>query len=135
MAKITQRQNIVKVSGINGTFQTKSGGNISSDPTKVYDGGETVPDVLASPPEADNITVSRAYDVVRDGPVLRELRRKVGRMRATVSVTTTDADMVVNDKPMVYPDALLVGLSEPEADSSSGDASTYELEFAVGAYH
>ena len=50
-----QRQFLVKVSGIDGYFMTKSGGNISSDTTKVYDGGAFTPDVIASPPAAEDV--------------------------------------------------------------------------------
>lgn len=132
--KISQRQYLVKIHGIKGLFQTKSGGNISADTTKVWDGGAKVPDVLSAPAEAENITVGRAYDLNRDASVLRELRRQVGRWRTTISVQTTNADMVAVGKPVVYPRALLVGLTEPDADSSSGDAATYELEFAIGPY-
>ena len=124
----------MKVSGIDGYFMTKSGGNIAADTSKVYDGGDLIPDVLAGPAEADNITVSRAYDSVRDGALLTRLRQQVGRFSSTISVTPTDRDLIPTADPTVYPDALLVGLTEPEFDASSGDAATYELEFAVGSF-
>ena len=41
--------------------------------------------------------------------------------------------MVIGD-PVVYPDALLVAVNEPEADSGSGDAAVFELEFAVASF-
>jgi hypothetical protein len=134
MAKSSQRQFLAKVSGIDGYFASKSGGNISADTNKVYDGGSTTPDVLAGPAEADNVTLSRAYDPVRDGALLTKLRQQVGRFAATVSLTPTDRDLVPVGDPTVYPDALLVGLNEPEYDASSGDAATFELEFAVGSF-
>lgn len=134
MAKSAQRQFLVKVGGIDELYASKSGGNISADTNKVYDGGSDVPDVLAGPAEADNITVSRPYDLARDEPVLKRLRKQVGKWRTTISVTPTDGDLIAIGSPQVYPSALLVGLTEPETDASSGDASTYELEFAVGAF-
>lgn len=134
MAKSAQRQFLVSVSGIPGYFMTKGGGNITSDTNKVYDGGSTVPDVLAGPAEADNITVSRGYDPTRDAALLTRLRQRVGRFEATISVTPTNRDMVAISKPTVYPKALLVGLTEPESDASSGEAATYELEFAIGQF-
>jgi hypothetical protein len=124
----------VKVSGINGYFMSKSGGNISSSPSKVWDGGSNIPDVIAAPPEADNITVGRAFDIDRDNDDLTRIRQQVGLLRATISVTPTDVNMVAKGTPTVYPDALLVGLSEPEMDSSGGDAAMWELEFAIGSY-
>lgn len=134
MGKSAQRQFLVKVAGIDGYFMSKSGGNVSSDTSKVYDGGSLTPDVLAGPAEAENITVSRAYDYTRDGELLRRLRKDVGRLSTTVSVTPTNRDLVPLGSPTVYSEALLVGLTEPDYDASSGDAATYELEFAVGSY-
>jgi hypothetical protein len=132
-APASQRQFIVNVSGIPGNFQTKSGGETSSDTTKNYDGGSLVPDVLASPAETDNITVSRAYNYERDHNAHVAARRKVGRWRTTVSVTPTDEDLKTIGDPTTYPDALLVRVSEPDVDSSSGDVAMFELEFAVGS--
>lgn len=134
MPKSSQRQSLVKVSGIEDYFASKSGGNITADSSKVYDGGQVTPDVMTGPAEADNITVSRPYDLARDEPVLRRLRKVVGTWTTTVSVTPTDKDLIATAQPQVYANAVLVGLTEPEVDASSGDAKTYELEFAVGSY-
>lgn len=132
--KAAKRQFLVRVAGIEGYFMTKGGGNISSDTNKVYDGGKEDPEVIAAPAQADNVTVSRGYDPYRDGPILADLRRRVGRFRATVSSTPTDEDLVAIGESTVYPDALLVGLNEPEHDAASGDAATFELIFAIGAW-
>lgn len=134
MAKSAQRQFLVKVAGIDGYFATKSGGNVSSDTNKVYDGGDVTPYVMAGPAEAENVTVGRPYDPVRDGDLLSRLRTRVGRETFTVSITPTDRDLVVVGGPTVYPDALLVSVSEPEADAGSGDAAMFELEFAIAAF-
>lgn len=132
MAKAAQRQFLVKVSGIDGFFSTKSGGDISADANKVYDGGSLTPDVVAAPAEVDNITVGRPYDPNRDAALLKRYRALVGRWATTVSVTPTDRDLVAVADPVVYDNALLVGITDVEADASSGDAATFELEFAVG---
>ena len=132
--KSAQRQFLVKVAGIEGYFASKSGGDISADTNKVYDGGADTPDVLAGPAEADNITVTRPYDLQRDDPVLRNLRKRVGRWTTTVSITPTDRDLIAIGTPQVYPEALLVGITEPETDASSGDSAEFELEFAVGSF-
>ena len=130
--KSAQRQFLVKVAGIEGYFATKSGGDITAETSKVYDGGSDTPDVLAGPAEVDDISCSRAYDLQRDEPILRQLRRQVGRFSTTVSVTPTDRDLIAVGQPVVYPDALLTGVVEPETDASSGDAAEFELTFAVG---
>jgi hypothetical protein len=134
MAKMAQRQYLVRISGIEGYWATFSGGNITADTNKVYDGGNPVPEVLAGPSEADNITVGRPYDTNRDATMLENLRRRVGVFTATISVQPTDRNYNVIGKPRVFPNALLVSLTEPEYDATSGDAAQVELEFAVGAY-
>lgn len=132
--KASQRQFLVKVAGIEGLFATKSGGDITASTSKSYDGGRLNPDVLSSPPEASDVTISRGFDPYRDGPILRDLRQRVGRYRATVSATPTDEDLVAIEEPTVYPDSLLVGLTEPPYDASSGDAATFELTFAIAGW-
>ena len=131
MAASSQRMFIVNVSGIPGNFDTKSGGETTSETTKHYDGGSLTPEVLASPPETDNITVSRAWKYERDYDAQRLARKRVGRWRTTVSVTPTNEDLIAVGDPTTYPNALLVRVSEPDADSSSGDTATFELEFAI----
>lgn len=130
-AKSAQRQFIVTVSGIAGTFASKQGGNISAEASKVYDGGSLTPDVLAGPAEVENITVTRAYEYSRDAALLAKLRPKVGTLLTTITVTPTDANLVTLGSPTIYPDALLIGLTEPETDASSGESSPYSLEFLV----
>lgn len=127
-----QRQFLAKIEGIEGYFNQKTGGNRTSDASKIYNGGQVDPEVLASPATTDDITLTRGFSPYRDGPILRQLRQRVGRWRTTVSVTPTDEDLVVVDEPTVYANALLTGLSEPEYSAESGDAATYEVTFAVG---
>lgn len=132
--KAAQRQFLVTVDGITGTFASKSGGEVTSDATKVWDGGSTQPDVIASPAEVGDLTVTRPYDPERDQDVLNQLVTLVGQWRTTVSTQPLHGDMrAVSVKPRVYPNALLTGVREPEVDASSGDAADYELTFAVGA--
>lgn len=133
--KAAQRQFLVKVSGIDGYFTTKSGGNVSAETNKHYDGGSLKPDVIASPAEAENITCGRAYDSTRDPALLKRLRQQVGRLRTTVSVTPTNEDLVAIAEPVVYSDAILVGLTEPDVDAGGADVATWEVEFAIGDYN
>lgn len=131
MSKNSQRQFLVKVQGIDGNFMTKSGGNSSAEVTKAYDGGDNVPDIIPGPREVEDVTVSRGFDPLRDGPILRTMRRLVGSFETTVTVTPTDRDYVALDEPTVYSPALLVGVNEVETDAGSGDLAAYELTFAV----
>lgn len=132
--KSAQRQFLVTVDGISGAFASKSGGEVTSDATKVFDGGETKPDVIAAPAEVGDITVARPFDPLRDQEILNRLVQLVGQWRTTISSQPLEANMVASRvKPRVYPDALLIGVREPESDASSGDAADYELTFAVGS--
>lgn len=131
MAFISQRQYIVTVKDVAGNFMTKSGGGIASDSTKIYNGGSKTPEIITSTYEVENITVGRAYDSARDGAVLKKLRDQVGKFETTITVQETDEDFVTTGKPaVVYAKARLVGITEPDYDSGSGDPAMLELEFA-----
>lgn len=130
-AVAAQRQFLVTIEGIAGTFATKTGGETSADTSDVYDGGKKHPEKLASPATTDNVTVSRPFRPARDGALAKRLRPLVGSYRSTVTVQPTDADLIPVGAPTVYANALLVRLADPEHDAASGDSSTIELEFAV----
>lgn len=131
MPKAAQRQFLIKVSGVDGYFATKTGGDTSADTSDVYDGGSLTPEKMSSPATTDDVTVGRPFDPVRDRQVIRQLRPRVGRGRYTVSVQDTDADLVAIGEPTVYANALLIGVTDPEVDASSGDPAAFELTFAV----
>lgn len=130
MAFISQRQYVVTIDRIEGKFMTKSGGSVSADSTKIYNGGEKTPSIITGISEVENITVGRAFDTTRDRTMLTTLRTQVGRFTTTIKVQETDADYVAVGSPVVYADAVLVGITEPEYDSGSGDPAMVELEFA-----
>lgn len=127
--KAAQRQFLVKVTGIDGYFSSKSGGDVEGDVTTVYDGGSLKPEKLGGPAAPGQVTVGRPYDPERDAPVLRRLRGIVNRWRTTVSVQPTDGDLTPIGPPTVYANALLVRVSDPEHDAESGDAARLELVF------
>lgn len=129
--KAAQRQFLVKVSGVDGYFATKTGGNTSSDASDVYDGGSLTPEKLASPATSEDVACGRPYDPERDQAVIKRLRPLVGRWRTTVSVQPTDADLVAIGRATTYANALLIGCTEPEVDAGSGDAAMFELTFAI----
>lgn len=132
--KAAQRQFIWTVDGITAPFAQKSGGEVTSDATKVWDGGATQPDVIAAPAQVGDVTLTRPYDPQRDQDVLNTLVKLVGQWYTTISGQPTETDMrTARVKPRVYPNALLTGVREPESDASSGDAADFELTFAVGS--
>ena len=113
---------------------TKSGGGITAAATKVWDGGKRTPSIITAPAEVDDVTITRPYDPLRDQPIIQRLKPLVGLWRTTITVQPAETDLTAaRVKPDVYPDAVLVGMTPPESDASSGDAATYELVFAVGS--
>jgi hypothetical protein len=134
MSKSSARQFLVKVEGVTGFWSTKTGGNVTADNTKVYDGGNLKPDIITNPPTAEDVTVTRPYDPDRDDIVLRNLLQLVGSWDTTVSVTPCDASLVAIAPPRVYSNARLTGVQDPEVDASSGDAAMCGLTFAIPDY-
>lgn len=129
-----QRQFLNKVDGIDGFFAQKTGGEVSSETNKVYDGGSLSPGVVASPPETDDVVLTRPYDPDKHQELLNRLVSMVGQWYTTVTITPTTSDLrPAKVKPRVYPNALLKNVREPESDASSGDAADFELTFAVGS--
>lgn len=132
--KAAARQFLWTVTGILGTFAQKTGGEVTSDATKVWDGGATRAQVIAAPPEVGDVTLTRPYDPERDQAMLTNLLSMVGQWTTTISGQPLGSDMKVarGVKPRVYPEALLIGVREPEHDASSGDPADLELTFATG---
>lgn len=126
-----QREHLTSVDGIDGYWAQKSGGDIESEPTKVHDGGKLRPDSITNPSEFGQITLQRPYKRVRDREMLAALRPQVGRYRASITVQDTRDRLEPDGEPVVYPDALLVGITEPERDASSGEPQMVELTFDV----
>jgi len=143
MAKATQRQIVASIQSSDGTapnfnngnyFTTVSGGEISAAVEKVYDGGKIHPEVLCAPSEIGDITVSRfATDDADDYTHLQALRQLVGRAYYDISVFTLDCDLQVPGSERSYAKCLLVGLTEPDGDASSGAPATLSLTFSVSS--
>jgi hypothetical protein len=139
MAKVSQRQIVAQVDGWPPKntkkrvyFAQVSGGEVQASVEKVFDGGSRYPEVLSGPFEIGDLTVTRHYDPVTDGPLLRQYRPLVGKARFDVTVYTLNQDLVDPASARIYPQALLVNISEPEGDSSSGAPASFSLTFACG---
>lgn len=133
MSKSSQRHFLVKVAGIDGYFTTKSGGESTASASKVFDGGKDTPEVVTGPAEVGDVTCGKNYDPLIDGPILAMLRGQVGEYMTTVSVTPTDRNLVPVARPTVYSNAILTGVTEPDADAASSDSAGYELTFTVSS--
>lgn len=148
MAKVSQRQIVASVvpsatqlntavappdftTGSRKYFAQVSGGEVQASVEKVYDGGSSTPEVLPAPIEVGDVTVTRHYDPDIDGPLVNRARPIVGKARYDVVVYTLDADnQIIRGRTRVYPRALLVNVSEPEGDSSSGGPATFSMTFS-----
>ncbi len=115
---------------LSGYFAQVSGGEITAAVEKIYVGGEKFPEVLCAPSEVGDITLTRHYSS-DERTVLKDLRLQVGRVYYEVKVFDTNCDLISQQTERVYSKALLVGLSEPDGDSSSGAPATFALTFAV----
>lgn len=134
MTKMAQRQSLVTIEGLPGNWATRTGGDIAADATPVWDGGTDTPDMLAAPAAAENITTGRPVDDQRDLAMIKDLRKKVGKLRTTITEVSTNADLFPIGEPDVYPEALLIRLGIPEYDAASGDPKSVELEWAIGKF-
>ncbi len=131
-APAAQRQFLITVSTVpDGNFSTKTGGGTTAEIARVYDGGSLDGDLVAGVPITENITVGRPFRPARDAAVVARHERGVGRLRATITITPTDPDLVPVGEPTVHSDCLLAACNPPETDAGSGDAAMFELVFAV----
>lgn len=125
-----QRDYLVKVSGVDGYFQTITGGRKASDVTHDFDGGSRDPEVLTSPAVVENIVVGRTYKPERDAAFVKRVRDRVGITPKTITVFDVDADKQIIGVNRQY-DGIIVGFNEAAVDANSGDRSRFEIEFAV----
>jgi hypothetical protein len=124
------RSFLITVSGVDGFFDRKTGGNPSAGTRKYFNGGDVVPDVNTDPAEHSDLVVSRAFRVGRDDRMLKAMRRNVSITEHTVRVQPTDAQGVPVGEATTYR-GTLIGTSDPDVDSNSGDPAAAELRFAV----
>lgn len=149
MAKVSQRQVLASISTDIAAlpkwgsfkFAQVSGGEITASVEKIYEGGKLRPTIICAPSEVGDITLTAHYD--DDGSEtttaqgieakLNTLRPLVGRAFYDITIKSFDCDLnqVVNGTARLYKNALLVGLTEPDGDSSSGAPATFALTFAV----
>lgn len=147
MAKLSQRQILAEINPLDENhpkwtgfrFAQVSGGEITASVEKVYPGGAKFPEVLCAPAEIGDLTLTAHFDDddQDDGKErgiskkLADLRSLVGRSYYNVVVSTYDCDLKVNGSDRTYSKCLLIGLTEPDGDSSSGAPATFALTFSV----
>lgn len=130
--KSSKRQFLVKWAKVSGYFSGfDPGDGTTSEATTVFDGGAKVPDIITDFPKHANVTLTRPFDRARDWPQIRRHRKLVGSLRATLSVTPTDANLTPDADPDVYPDAVLLGVVPPAVDAQSNEAAEVRYVFGV----
>ena len=145
MAKVSQRQILAEIVPLSTNspkwtgfrFAQVSGGEITASVEKIYPGGAKFPEVLCAPAEIGDITAHYDDDRVSadDGNgiafKIKTLRPLIGRAYYDITVATYDCDINVKGLDRTYSKCLLVGMTEPDGDSSSGAPATFALTFAV----
>jgi len=136
---VAQRQVLAKITPIGGDvagytraeyFAQVSGGEVTASVEKIYVGGETHPKVLCAPAETGDITLTAHYSR-EDADALKSWRGGVGKTYYQIDIYDMDCGLAVKQSQRMYASCLLVGLTEPDGDSSSGAPATFTLTFAV----
>ena len=116
-------------------FAQVSGGEITASVEKIYEGGKSRPTVLCAPAEIGDITVTAHYDddQATGGlqSAIRQVRQFVGVGFYDITVQTYNCGLSDKKNDRQYKNALLVGLTEPDGDSSSGAPTTFALTFSI----
>lgn len=129
---IAQRQFLIKVAGIDGFWSTFSGGEVSVEHTRQFDGGALVPDLLSGNPTISDVTVSRGYKPRRDGAYRSQLARALAQGKGfvtTITKTPTDEDYTKIGPPEVY-EVKLKTVTPSDSDANSADAGRFQLVFS-----
>lgn len=150
MTKLSQRQIVASIApndnSVSGPpkwgsfkFAQVSGGEVTASVEKIYLGGKIFPEVLCAPAEIGDITLTAHFDddsVAADlesgiANKLTKMRQLVGQAYYDITVSTLDCGINVKGASRIYAKSLLVGLTEPDGDASSGAPATFALTFSV----
>lgn len=121
----------VTVDGNNlGVFDKAPGLEADSSETKYKPGGMGPEIVLGGSQTANNITVSRLYDITRDHELARALLPRRGKAPMSVSWQPLDPDGNPQGKPLVT-QGRLKKVKFPDMDSEADGAAMLELEMST----
>lgn len=122
----------VVIDGVDyGVFDKLTGGSGDSEEAKYRPGGMGHQIALGGSQTVENVTVSRYFDLDRDGPVYKRWMARRGRARATITKQPLDIDGNAFGEPLVYGQAVLKQVTPPDHDSQSNDVAMVELEFST----
>lgn len=130
VVKAAQRHSLVVVHGIPITWRSMSGGGVSGEYSRDYDGGSDHADFIPGVPEPEDIEITCTVAPRRDLEWMRQVKALVLKGRFTITRQWTDAAWDPIGDPETYPDCLLIGYTNPEVGQSS-DAAEFTLTFAT----
>ena len=149
-SKVSARQIVATITPKTGTTSPKwtgfkfpqvSGGEITASVEKVYAGGTMFPSLLCAPAEIGDISLTAYYDDSSDGTLtddgdniaakINHLRQRVGRAFYDIDISIYNCDIQQPGSDRQYKDALVVALSEPDGDASSGAPAMFSMTFSV----
>ncbi len=135
MAFSDQRQFLVSVAGIAGSFWAQlSGGDISVPSTKAYDGGNPIAQILTGNPSVDDLVLSTNNDPDSDCQHAQPLKapRKAGTPYPTpIQQDPTDPGYKPTGAPPDTWSGTLTKVTTPKTDSmkTGASAATIALTF------
>ena len=130
VTKASQRHSLVTIQGIPLIWRSMSGGGVSGDYTRDYDGGSDVADFIPGYAEAEDIEVTCTVAPLRDKEWMDRVKAQVLKGRYTITRQWTDANWDPVGQPETYPNCLLIGYNNPEV-SASADPAEFTLTFAT----
>jgi hypothetical protein len=110
-----------------GTFDKFAGGEVDSEETRYRPGAMGAPISLGGAVTVNNVTISRLFDLNRDGGIVHWLISRAGKGKVTINKQPLDVDGNAFGRPLVYT-GMLKQITSPEHDSESSDAALIELE-------
>lgn len=110
-----------------GTWQSKSGGNMTSTSTKIKPGGMSPQVSIGGTKDIQNITLRRPYQLGFDDQYLDEYYAAAGRAPASVTVVSVDDDGNPNGVARTFR-GVFIRVNPPEWDATSDEAAMIEIE-------
>jgi hypothetical protein len=125
----SENQFLVTVSGVDGFFATKTGGDPTVSITKDYDGGSDEADISYSRTTWSDIVIGRRYDVARDAAIALALQSQL-RSERTVTVQPTDGSFAPIG-PAQTLRCVLIGATSPAVNANGSTPARFQLTLAV----
>jgi hypothetical protein len=135
MSELIQANSLVSIrlngEAVPGLWQTKTGGDVTSDVTKTRRGGETKNRPVAGLPDADDITITRAFDDARDPAWMAKFKAASGWGAVEFIDQYTDGRKVALDGVLDGAVGILQGIQVPEFDNNSSDLKMVGLTISI----